>query len=141
MLENVLEGKNALFETGMQTVLRGQENRYRRIVVQNGNVVQNARSEQNGLSANVYKNGVNGFASIAGYTGAAAEQVLKAATENAQYLNKYTRNKKAALPDYRTGWITSKGVILDIEQKKLVDMCNGHVVYPRFALYVVIGME
>ena len=177
MLGNVLEGKNALFETGMQTVLRGQENRYRRIVVQNGNVVQNARSEQNGVSANVYKNGVNGFASIAEYTGAAAEQVLKAATENAQYLNKYTRNKKAALPDYRTGWITSKSVILDIEQKKLVDMCmeidtyigktypklsnrmviyredtmekiiytsdacNGHVVYPRFALYVVIGME
>ena len=93
-------------------------------MVQNGNVVQNVRSEQNGVSANVYKNGVNGFASIAGYTGAAAEQVLK-----------------AALPDYRIGWITSKGVILDIEQKKLVDMCNGHVVYPRFALYVVIGME
>lgn len=45
MLENVLEGKNALFETGMQTVLRGQENRYRRIVVQNGNVVQNVRSD------------------------------------------------------------------------------------------------
>ena len=55
MLEDILKGKKGLFETGMQSVLRGQENRERRIVIQQGNLVVNERSESSGVSAKVYK--------------------------------------------------------------------------------------
>ena len=177
MLENILEGKKALFETGMQSVLRGQENRYRRVILKDGNVLQNVRSEVNGVCATVYKNGVRGFASMAEYSSDAADKVLKAATENAFYLDKYTSNKKAALSEYRNGMILPKTCILDIEQSKIVelckmiddyivktypklttrrviysedtmekviltsDACDGHVHYPRFGIYVTMGME
>ena len=96
MLEDILKEKKGLFETGMQSVLRGQENRERRIVIQQGNLVVNERSESSGVSAKVYKNGVSGFASMAEYTPQAAEMVLKAATENAHYLYKYAKNRKPA---------------------------------------------
>ena len=115
MLENILEGKKALFETGMQSVLRGQENRYRRVTLKDGNVLQNVRSEVNGVCATVYKNGVRGFASMAEYSSSAAEKVLKAATENAFYLDKYTSNKKAALSEYRNAMILPNTCILDID--------------------------
>lgn len=179
MLEDILKGKKGLFETGMQSVLRGQENRARRIVIKQGNLVVNERSESSGVCAKVYKNGVSGFASMAEYTPEAAEMVLKAATENAHYLYKYTENKKAALSPYKNAgaYAQSKRFIIDFEQKRLVDLCkqvddyivnkypkltsrtvvyredtmekvictsdaaDGHVAYPRCALYFVLNME
>ncbi len=177
MLEDILAGKKDLFETGMQTVLRGQENRYRSILIQNGSVIRNSRSELNGVCARVYKNGVYGFSSMAEYSANAAEMVLKAATENAHYLDKYTKTKKPALTAYHAGTRVSEEWIADMEQKRLVDLCmevdayiaknypklssrkvmyredtmekiiytsdacDGHVAYPRYALYVIIGME
>lgn len=177
MLEDILKGKKGLFETGMQSVLRGQENRERRIVIQQGNLVVNERSESSGVSAKVYKNGVSGFASMAEYTPQAAEMVLKAATENAHYLYKYAKNRKPAFSPYTNGYVKSDRFIIDFEQKKLVDLCrqvddyivtkypklksrtviyredtmekvictsdamDGHVAYPRCALYFVLNME
>lgn len=177
MLEDILKGKKGLFETGMQSVLRGQENRERRIVIQQGNLVVNERSESSGVSAKVYKNGVSGFASMAEYTPQAAEMVLKAATENAHYLYKYAKNRKLAFSPYTNGYVKSDRFIIDFEQKKLVDLCrqvddyivtkypklksrtviyredtmekvictsdamDGHVAYPRCALYFVLNME
>lgn len=177
MLEDILKGKKGLFETGMQSVLRGQENRERRIVIQQGNLVVNERSESSGVSAKVYKNGVSGFASMAEYTPQAAEMVLKAATENAHYLYKYAKNRKPAFSQYTNGYVKSDRFIIDLEQKKLVDLCrqvddyivtkypklksrtviyredtmekvictsdamDGHVAYPRCALYFVLNME
>lgn len=177
MLEDILKGKKGLFETGMQSVLRGQENRERRIVIQQGNLVVNERSESSGVSAKVYKNGVSGFASMAEYTPQAAEMVLKAATENAHYLYKYAKNRKPAFSPYTNGYVKSDRFIIDFDQKKLVDLCrqvddyivtkypklksrtviyredtmekvictsdamDGHVAYPRCALYFVLNME
>ena len=177
MLEDILKGKKGLFETGMQSVLRGQENRERGIVIQQGNLVVNERSESSGVSAKVYKNGVSGFASMAEYTPQAAEMVLKAATENAHYLYKYAKNRKPAFSPYTNGYVKSDRFIIDFEQKKLVDLCrqvddyivtkypklksrtviyredtmekvictsdamDGHVAYPRCALYFVLNME
>lgn len=146
MLEDILKGKKSLFETGMQSVLRGQENRARRIVIQQGNLVVNERSEQNGVSAKVYKNGVSGFASMAEYTPEAAEMVLKAATENAHYLYKYTQKKKPALSAYRSGWAESKRFIIDFEQKKLVDICmqvDKYIVdkYPKLTSRTIVYRE
>ena len=83
MLKDILTNKKGLFETGVHTELRGQINRNRRVVLVNGDVMGNVRSEQSGVSARVYRGGVYGFSSMAEYTDEAAEMVLKAATENA----------------------------------------------------------
>ena len=166
-----------LFEDGMQSILRGQENRYRRIIIQNGSIVENSRSQTKGVCANVYKNGVRGFASMAEYSVQAAEKVLKSAVENANYLDKYTTKKKNPLSACHGGMILPQSCILDLEQIQILDICkevdayivktypnlksrsviysedtmekvimtsdacDGHVCYPRYALYTVFGME
>ncbi len=122
MLENILLGQKSLFENGVQTVLRGQENRYRRIVIQNGNLVTNERSEESGICARVYKNGAYGFASTAEYSKDAAAKVIKAATENAKYLDKFNSEKKKAYPALLSAQIESPRLIIDYEQKVLVEM-------------------
>ena len=125
MLEDVLRAQKSLFETGAQSVLRGQENRVRRVVIRNGALVENARSNERGVSAKVYKNGVNGFASIAEYSPAAAEKVIKAATENAGYLSKHASGKKPAYPAVSArGEYLAERFIIDFEQKKIVDVCK-----------------
>ncbi len=124
MLEDILQKQKSFFETGMQTVLRGQENRNRRIVIQDGNLVANQRSEDSGICARVYSNGVYGFASTAEYSEDAAVKALKAATENAKYLEKFNREKKGAFPALSARVINSPRMIIDFEQKRLVDVCK-----------------
>ena len=87
MLNDILKAKKSLFADGVQTVLRGQENRNRRVVFLQGNLVGNVRSETRGVNARVCKNGVYGFSSMAEYSRSAADAVLKAATQNALFLN------------------------------------------------------
>ena len=124
MLEDVISCKKSLFETGMQSVLRGQENRYRKVVIRKGALVVNERSEESGVCAKVYKNGVNGFASMAEFSGAAAEKVIKAATENANFLSKYVKSTKLLLTNYGTGFLKSNRYIIDFEQKRIIDLCK-----------------
>ena len=83
MLQDIIGAKKELFADGVQTVLRGHENRNRRVVLLKGNLVQNSRSEGAGMNARVNNHGTFGFASIAEYTPEAAEKVIRAATENA----------------------------------------------------------
>ena len=49
MLNDILKAKKSLFADGVQTVLRGQENRNRRVVFLQGNLVGNVRSETRGF--------------------------------------------------------------------------------------------
>ena len=76
MLKDILTPQKALFADGVQTVMRGHENRSRRVVLLKGNLVQNTKSQSRGISARVTKNGRNGFSSIASYTEEDAEKVL-----------------------------------------------------------------
>ena len=124
MLQDIIGSKRELFADGVQTILRGHENRNRRVVLLKGSLVQNSRSEGRGISARVNKNGTYGFASIAEYSTDAAEKVLKAATENALFLSGHS-GKNIALP-------ASKGresfslnhEIVDVEQKIIIDLCK-----------------
>ncbi len=124
MLEDILGKSKSLFETGAQSVLRGQENRLRSVVINQGVLVVNTRSEESGVCAKVYKKGVNGFASMAEYSEAAAEQVIKAATTNANYLRKYAKTQKGVLPSISSQIINSKRFIIDFEQKRIIDICQ-----------------
>ncbi|MBP5750423.1 MAG: TldD/PmbA family protein, partial [Firmicutes bacterium] len=97
MLNDILQAPRALFEDGLQTILRGHENRSRRVVILKGNLTANFRSETRGVSARVGKDGVYGFASAADYTEEAARKVLKAARDNALFLDGHAE-KKIAMP-------------------------------------------
>ncbi len=124
MLEDLLSVKKASFADGVQTVLRGQENRTRAVVLQMGNLVTNVRSESRGMNARVCKNGVSGFSSIAEYSGAAADKVLKAATDNALFLTSHGANKNILIPSNGVGTIGLNKTIVDFEQKKIIDTCK-----------------
>ena len=124
MLKDILTNKKGLFETGVHTELRGQINRNRRVVLVNGDVMGNVRSEQSGVSARVYRGGVYGFSSMAEYTDEAAEMVLKAATENAAFMDKHAGIGKPALPAMTLKQLPTQEDILDCEQKIYVDFAR-----------------
>ncbi len=125
MLQDIFEKERALFEDGVQTVLRAQENRNRRVVILKGNIVQNSRSDSRGINARVGKDGLFGFASIAEYSEEAARKVLKAASENADLLSRHTGSRGIVLPpSYGSGIIPTNIDIVDTEQKKIIDACR-----------------
>ena len=121
MLEDFISGKKSLFTTGVHTELRAQENKQRRVTLVQGNLTANARVETAGVSARVYKNGVYGFSSMAECTGAAAEAVLKAATENALFMDKHIQKGKDNFPSIAAGTTPLNKVICDTEQKRYIE--------------------
>ena len=124
MLQDIFEGKAALFSDKAQTVLRGHENRQRRVVLLKGNMVQNSRSEARGISARVNLDGKFGFASIAEYTPEAADRVIKAATENAAFLAKHSRRNAALPPSGEKALVPLNREIVDTDQKTLIEACQ-----------------
>ena len=117
MLEDILTKQKSLFTTGAQSVLRGQESRFRRVVISDGNLVTNDRSEESGICARVYQNGAYGFASMAEYSEEAARKVIEKATKNAGYLDKFNAEKKKAYPGIPNSYITSPRMIIDFEHR------------------------
>ena len=97
MLQDLLNEQKCLFTPGVHTELRGQNNRNRRVVLLSGDVMANVRSDVSGVSARVYRGGVWGFSSMAEYTKEAAATVLKAASENADFMERHAGNGKPPL--------------------------------------------
>jgi TldD protein len=124
MLQDIIGSKRELFADGVQTVLRGQENRTRRVVILKGNLVQNMRSEVKGINARVNKNGTYGFASIAEYSPEAAEKVIKAATENAVFLARHSGRNILLPASTGTGTLPLNADIVDTEQKEIIELCQ-----------------
>ena len=124
MLQDIIGTKRELFADGVQTVLRGHENRNRRVVLLKGNLVQNSRSEAAGISARVNNRGTFGFASIAEYSPEAAEKVIRAATENALFLGRHSGRSIALPASLGTGTVPLNGTIVDAEQKAIIALCQ-----------------
>ncbi|MBR2834454.1 MAG: TldD/PmbA family protein [Coriobacteriales bacterium] len=124
MLEDIISPCKADFAEGVQTVLRGHENRSRRVVLLKGNLVQNSRNSSSGISARVTKGGRNGFSSIGSYTPEAARSVLAAATENALFLDARAKEPGITFPAQPSGLITPHRDIIDFEQKRFIDACR-----------------
>lgn len=124
MLDDFITGKKALFTDGVHTELRAQENRSRRIILAQGNLTANSRSEISGVSARVYQNGVYGFASMAECSASAAETVLKAATENAVFMDRHIQKGKGIFPAIPAGRIPAPGMISDTGQKRYLEFCK-----------------
>lgn len=124
MLDDFISGKKSLFTDGVHMELRAQENRSRRIALSQGNLTDNNRSEISGVSARVYQNGVYGFSSMAECSSSAAETVLKAATENAVFMDRHIQKNKGLFPAIPAGQIPVRKAIVDTEQKRCLDFCR-----------------
>lgn len=146
MLQDILTPKKGLFATGAHTELRGQNNRTRRAVLLNGDVMGNVRSDVSGVSARVYQNGVYGFSSMAEYTADAAETVLKAATENAAFMDRHAGAGKPALQPLEGTQLAPQADIHDPAQKIYVDFAreiDAYIAkkYPKLAARRLVATE
>ena len=124
MLQDLLKEQKVMFKPGVHTELRGQNNRNRRVILVSGDVMANMRSDVSGVSARVYRNGVWGFSSMAEYTKDAATTVLKAATENAEFMDRHAGNGKPAFPPLAGGEPFKMEAFNDPAQKAYVDFAR-----------------
>lgn len=97
MIDESIKESTSFFVDNEDIVLRGQENRVRRAVLSNGNLISNFRKEERGVSAYVNKGGVYGFASSPDYSSSGASDVIMEARKNASFLDK---NAPHSLPPF-----------------------------------------
>lgn len=124
------------------TELRAQVNTNRAVTLLGGNLVTNSRSDQSGVSARVYKNGVYGFASGADYTEENIKAVIKAAQENALFMDSRVGKGKKPLPGVAKGSIPLNRDVKDLEQKTYIDFArqlDSYIAekYPKLASRIV----
>lgn len=124
MLKDILTPKKVIFAPTSHTELRGQNSRSRGVTLVCGNLVNNARQDISGVSARVYKNGTYGFSSMAEYSSEAAESVLRAATENADFMSLHVNRGKPSLPVVAGGNYILENDIIDAEQKVYIDFAR-----------------
>jgi TldD protein len=125
LLKDILTPKKALFLPNAHTELRGQLSRSRGVSIISGNLTGNARQDISGISARVYKNGTYGFASMAEYSTDAAKEVLRAANENAEFMDKNVNKGKPMLPQLSNGRQFLVNGIADAEQRIYVDFARS----------------
>ncbi|MDD2429588.1 MAG: TldD/PmbA family protein [Eubacteriales bacterium] len=125
MLKDIVSTHKSAFAPGASTELRAQRNLVRRVVMQNGNLVGNARSDTKGVSARVYKNGLYGFASAAELSEAAVKKALEKATYNAAFLDSHAGRGKGALPFIQSGVRPADEDMNDVPQKTYIDFLRA----------------
>ncbi len=124
MLNDILTPKKVIFSPYAHTELRGQISRSRGVSIIGGNLTGNVRKDVSGISARVYKNGTYGFSSMAEYSEEAAEAVLRAATENADFMDRHVHKNKPKLPSLQGGSKVFVDAIPDAEQKRYIDFAK-----------------
>ena len=124
MLDPFVFDKKGLFLPGADTTVRVQRSRNRRIVLLGGNIVGNQRSESSGVSARVRRGGMYGFSSVAGCTPDAVDAVIRAAGENAAFMDERLRRGKPALAHMPSGMITEYSDAADPEQKFYIEFAR-----------------
>ncbi len=86
------------FLPGLHTELRAQKSLSSGVSMISGNLTGNNKSEKSGVCARVYKNGVYGFASSAVYDDETVRNVIKAAGDNAVFMDKRAGKSKKQFP-------------------------------------------
>jgi len=125
MIEDLLTNKKYLFASGANTELRAQRNLNRRAVLLNGALVGNVRTEQFGVSARVYENGVYGFSSTAEYTDETVKDVLRAASENAAFLAQHAGRGKGPHKPMANGQSRTAFDLNDVEQRAYIEFIQA----------------
>ncbi len=144
MLTDILSKSRHLLPTDAHAEVRVQKNRNCRVTLLQGNLTSNAKSEVSGVSARVYKNGVYGFSSMAECSEEAAAAVLKAAEENARFMDRRVAKGKAPLPSISGQAVSLTSDISDPDQKLYADFAkeiDAYIVkkYPNLASRAVIA--
>ena len=121
MIPDIVSSLRDSFAPGAHSELRAQRSLARRVVLLGGNLVGNTRSDSQGVSARVYKNGVYGFASAADLSADAARRALSTASQNAIFLDERVKPGKGALPDIKSGVFPTQPDFKDLEQKRYLD--------------------
>lgn len=122
MLQDRISRYKSLFKN--HTELRAQVNKRRAVTILGGNLVTNMRSEESGVSARVYKNGVYGFAAGAEYTDDNIKAVIEAAEQNALFMDSRINKNKPPFPVISSGKITLSRDVRDIEQKTYINFAK-----------------
>lgn len=122
MLKDLITYHKSSFKE--HTELRAQVSTRRVVRLIGGNLVTNQRSEESGVSARVYKNGVYGFASGAEYSEENIKTVLKAAEENALFMDSRVQKNKPPLPSVEKGRKELLRSVKDIEQKTYINFAK-----------------
>lgn len=121
MNKNIIIPNKSLFASGVHTELRAQVNKSRGVTIISGNLTGNTSSEVSGVSARVYKNGVYGFSSMAECSNEAAKAVLKAATENAVFMDSRVNKGTKMFPAIPDGYVEKYTSTETPEQKRYID--------------------
>ena len=143
MITDLLSAHKSDFKD--HTELRAQENTTRRVTLLAGNMVSNTQSTVGGVSARVYKGGTYGFASSAEYSDGSVMNVLKAATDNAVFMDKHVQKSMPPIPGAQAGNVglkTKPGEF--VPQSYLIDFANevDNLIlkkYPRLSSRTVVA--
>ncbi len=126
------------------TELRAHENRTVNILCVKGNITSNSRTDIGGISARVYKNGSWGFASSPDLSRDSIVSVIRAASENASFLDSRENKGKGSLPGAP---VVSENIFKTakprLSQKELVEFVreiDSHIAntYPNLASRTVL---
>ncbi len=121
MIPDIVGNLRGSFAPGAHSELRAQRSLSRRVTMLQGNLVNNTRTDSQGVSARVYQGGVYGFASQAELSAEAARQALLTATENARFLDGHAGLGKGALPDIVSGALAPQAAFTDLPQKHYLE--------------------
>ena len=121
MLRDILTANKMAFTPGAHTELRAQLSRTRRVVMVGGNLTANRRQDISGVSARVYKNGTYGLSSMAELSEEAASAVLRAASENADFMDAHAGAGTGPLPQLPDEKVLTAEEIENADQKVYID--------------------
>ena len=105
--------------------LRAQISTSHAVAMLNGDLQSNARAQQGGVSARVYRNGVYGFASAVEYDEESVRRVLKAAEENALFLDARVKKNRPALPVLHSGMVAKDKEYIEVPQKDYIEFVRA----------------
>lgn len=124
MLHDIVTPARVHMTSGVHTELRTQLNRSCRVTLLSGNLTANVKSETSGVCARVYRGGVYGFSSMAECSDEAAQMVLRAADENARFMDRRAGRGKGALPVIPENYRPVTDAVADPEQKLYTDFAR-----------------
>ncbi len=124
MIKDIITTKKSLFAAGVHTELRAQINKSSGVTIISGSLTGNTSSEVSGISARVYKNGVYGFSSMAECSDEAAHAVLRAATDNAVFMDGRVNKGTKMFPSVNGGYVSRYTSTNTPAQKRYIDFAR-----------------
>lgn len=124
MLQDIISKHKSHFTPGGHTELRAQINKNKSVTFVAGNLTANTQSENSGVSSRVYKNGVYGFSSGASCDDDTVKRVLKAAADNADFMDKNVGKNKGMFDPIPYGHFSDGVEITDTPQKVYIEFAR-----------------